>query len=1548
MRNFLVGILYAVLLLAAPWAWSASPTEPANSADRVALTGHVLPALSVAQPVLSTMAAPLAAEPLTLTVVLRRSDTAGFEEYLQDVYNPQSPQYRKFLSPEEVSDQFGPSQGDYDAVRAYFVQQGFKVTEGSANRMTIIVAGTRAMAEKALDVGISDYVLGERQFYANSSEPILPKAIAGKMQSVVGLSDLAKPERPRGSIRKIDLAHNGEGIKKAFCPVVVALYNLWETPGNWWVSAQNWNSGVWDGMWISYNKSINQPYTPTPPKPQKIWICDSKGDAVLTNSSGGSGGGSGLVSQVGSYNAAIQGAPLSNWLTVDGTGQKIGLVEFDTFAISDVADFLAFERKGALINKLSQVHVGGGATAGANQAEVLLDIDFVLPFASGAQVIVYDAPFTGAGSFQAVFNHMITDGMTIVSNSWSYCEDQTTLADVQSIDSILATAVASGISVFNASGDTGSTCLDGSPNTVGVPASSPNATAVGGTSAVPGPGSLYQSETWWNGSASTPPTGQGGFGISRFFGRPVYQNGFTASAMRSVPDVVANADPQHGIQICQASDGGCPSPSIWGGTSMAAPAWAAYTALLNQAQGTNLGFLNPLLYPLSGTIAFHDAASMGSDFAHVGLGSPNVNALHVALAKKVLGPTSADLSGIYPISRVEDVDTVAQLGGVPADGNTPLYVIAVLRDAAGNTLSGKTVTLSANPSANVIIAPSSGVTNSANGAMVFTVTGTAIQDVNFNAQVSGDNVALTAPHPVSFVAPPATSASISASPTSVPPDGASASTITVTLKDAQNRPSPGKQVTLSQGGGRSAITGPSPAVTDAAGQIQFTARNGVSETVVYTAVDVTDGDLPVPGSATVSFTGTPTSCVGAPPTAANGFALTPFANGFVTQNLFYGNVNWGCAGASNPTFGASGSVYATNFGTGDLFEFGLGGGVVSSGNKLSSLGLTLGQPTFGKDGRLYATHGATTGNFFTGDIVEIDPATGAQLRVVAANLTCPNGLSVDPLSGDLFFDDACTGAGSDNPSLFRVRNPGGATPTVEVYATLPTTAGNGAISFAPDGTIYVVSNYFNNSNAPILRVAGTDQPSPPAIAAIPGISTNYWVTVGETLPNGSAKSLIVLAGTAPNLALTLVDITTNPFTSTPLTNGGIGSGVIGPDGCLYATATDTIYKLAPSAGGCGFAATNPAPALVLSPATVSPNPAQGGSQSFTATFTNVTAPTGTGVYFQIDGANKQTKFAKTDASGKATVTYSGIFTGVDTVTARAAVGASNLVSNSTSLTWNAGKHTTFLSLNTSPTGSTAGTPVTLVAGLFDVSANPAAAIAGAPVQFAVGGQSCNGATNASGVASCSVTLAAAGSFTLTASYAGTAQFVPATASQSFFVVAPGVAPPPCFTGTLSGGGQATACLPAGVPPACQLVNPAFVPVASTGVAPPAGIQIPYDLFQFTATGCGGSITLALTYPAALPANASYWKFGPTTGQPAHWYALPATVNGNTLTVTLTDGGAGDSDLQANGSIVDPGGAGYAADAVAIPTLDERWLAVLALLVVSLGAAALRGQPVRRV
>ena len=109
---------------------------------------------------------------------------------------------------------------------------------------------------------------------------------------------------------------------------------------------------------------------------------------------------------------------------------------------------------------------------------------------------------------------------------------------------------------------------------------------------------------------------------------------------------------------------------------------------------------------------------------------------------------------------------------------------------------------------------------------------TGFEEVTFTATDTSDGIVISQTAKVAFIQPPAASASISASPTSLLNDGASATTITVTLKDALNRPSPGKSITLSQGGGRSVITGPSPSVTDANGQIQFTATNRFSEIVI--------------------------------------------------------------------------------------------------------------------------------------------------------------------------------------------------------------------------------------------------------------------------------------------------------------------------------------------------------------------------------------------------------------------------------------------------------------------------------------------------------------------------------------------------------------------------------------------------------------------------------------------------------------------------------------------------------------------------------------------
>jgi len=1291
----LLGAVTVLLALA--------PLPAVAATGRVALTGHRTAALDRAQRVHPHAAASQAAdEVLELTVVLRRDDQAGFDAWLRELYDPQSPHFRAWLTQAQIADRFGPSRDAYGQVVAWLEQGGLEIVERPSNRLTLTALATRTEAEKAFGVHIRDYRIEHTTFRANDADPELPPQIAARVAAVSGLADLARP-RPQT-----------KAIHDAFASAV---------------------------DWIGKN---------TPAVPE------------LTAASAAS---------TGQANNSTQ-SPSGRWLANDGSGQRIGLLQFDTFDPNDVIDyFTLFGFLPNQIDKVSSVHVAGGATPGADQAEVLLDIAAIASVAPGADIVVYDGPFTGRHtSFQRIFNRMVDDGVSIISNSWAYCEDQTTLADVQSIDAIFQNAAMAGITVLNASGDSGSTCLDGSPNTAAVPASSPSATAVGGSSLVKGPLFIHEGESWWDGSGDVPPTGQGGFGVSTFFPRPGYQDALVGGSKRSIPDVVVNSDPASGVFICQASAGGCPTGQLYGGTSIAAPIWAAYVAILNQDHGSNLGALNPLLYPLAASDGFHDAASMGSDFEHVGLGSPNLNRLHLLLAGESVGAVDAAQSEAVHALRVESMLAPSALDPVqsfdiPADGDSEATILVQLRDAGGNTVAGKTVTLLAD-GGSAIIEPPSAVTSLSNGAAVFTITNLVAEDITLTATDTTDGVVVAMKPVVTFAIPPAASAGLSAFPTSVTADGLQTTTITVTLEDKLGRPTPGKLITLSQGDAHSVIQAPDPAVTDVDGQIEFVASNTVNEVVTYQAVDVTDGELPVPGTAVVTFSNAaPGACgSGALPTAEAGWSITPFATGFRSGPLSYGGINFGgCSGVQGPAFGDSGD-YLFNFLNGDVFRLPAGGGAATSTNKLATIGPSLGWPVVGQDGRLYGLRAATTGDFTTGAVLELDPDTGAQIREVASNVKCANGLAVDPLSGDLFVDDQCFGGGSDDPNIYRIRNPGSVTPTKEIYATLPFTP-NGNLTFAPDGTLYVVSGY-TSPTAFVYRVSGTDQPGPVTVTAVPGVHSLFWTNVGEVDENGAAVSLITLSFDGQDLQL--VDITTDPPTTTVIAHG-IGGGFTGPDGCLYAWTGDgtTVYRLGDEDGGCAFAASGVHPSITLTPRSVDPDPEQGTSRTFTARVTGVEAVEGTPVFFDVQGANPRTKMVRADANGTAKLTYVGVKPGNDVILARATISDEILVSSRARVTWATGMHTSSLTLNPSVTNGLPGESATVTAALSDASTDPPVAVAGATIDFDLDGDTCSAVTNAEGFATCEVTPAVGGLVLLTANFDGTEELLPSSDSLSF-------------------------------------------------------------------------------------------------------------------------------------------------------------------------------------
>jgi hypothetical protein len=258
-----------------------------------------------------------------------------------------------------------------------------------------------------------------------------------------------------------------------------------------------------------------------------------------------------------------------------------------------------------------------------------------------------------------------------------------------------------------------------------------------------------------------------------------------------------------------------------------------------------------------------------------------------------------------------------------------------------------------------------------------------------------------------------------------------------------------------------------------------------------------------------------------------------------------------------------------------------------------------------------------------------------------------------PLSGDLFFDDGCSGNGSDDPNIYRIRNPGSTTPTLEVYATLPTTP-NGKMSFAPDGTLYVVTGYFS-ATPTISQASGTDSPSPGTVTTVPGVNSFFWVNVAEVDPNGAAQSLLTLS----SQGLELVDITTNPPIKTLLAQN-LGGGEIGPDGCLYSPIENVVYRLTDPTGGCSFASASVSPSLSLTPTAVLPDPPQGSAQTFTATFQNLSVPADTPVRLTVLGPNLQVYLARTVAGGQAMFTHSGTFTGTDALVATATVGRRRL------------------------------------------------------------------------------------------------------------------------------------------------------------------------------------------------------------------------------------------------------------------------------------------------
>ena len=292
-------------------------------------------------------------------------------------------------------------------------------------------------------------------------------------------------------------------------------------------------------------------------------------------------------------------------VSANGSGQIIALFELAGYQASDINKYTT--HFGLPTAKLHNVLVDGGSSSGIDP-EVTLDIELALALAPASQIYVYEGPNSNQGVLDT-YNRIATDNIAKqVSTSWGMGENLENTQYLQAENAIFLQMAAHGQTIYAAAGDSGA--YDEYPNSssliVDDPASQPYVVGVGGTRLSVNPNNgAYKSESVWNDGLGN---GAGGGGVSVVWPIPSWQTNVPTAyskVHRNVPDVSLNADPKTGYSIFY--DG---QWTIYGGTSCAAPLWAAFTACVNQereaSQTAALGFANPILY----------AIGTGSSYAH--------------------------------------------------------------------------------------------------------------------------------------------------------------------------------------------------------------------------------------------------------------------------------------------------------------------------------------------------------------------------------------------------------------------------------------------------------------------------------------------------------------------------------------------------------------------------------------------------------------------------------------------------------------------------------------------------------------------------------------------------------------------------------------------------------------------------------------------------------------------------------------------------------------------------------------------------------------------
>lgn len=502
--------------------------QTAETASLQTLHNHVR-ALVAEQRVKAASALP-SDQTLALSIVLPLRNQDQLKALLQRLHDPSSSDYRKFLTVDQFTAQFAPTEADYQKVVDFATSNGFTVTGRPTNRMIVPVTGTVAQINSAFHVNMNLYPhpSEDRSFYSPDREPSV--ALSVPLAHVEGMNNYSLPQ---------SMMVKGDSTASA---------------------------------------------------------------AALTVTGSGPGG---------SYLGSDMRAAYYNGGTLTGAGQTVAMIEFGGYRQSDVD--LSFSNAGQSYSVAIENELVGSATntVVGSDAEHVLDIVQAIGMAPGlSKVLVYIADRVSPSSPALMLNQIATDNTARqISCSWAWIVD-----DVASQDQFLEEMAAQGQSFLVASGDYGAYQSSVSPYFY--PAESAYATAVGGTHLT-----TASAAGAWSGESAWTYSGGGvspdGIGLPSWQAGVANTNNGGSATLRNVPDVAMEGDDDN--YYCAL--GACGNTG--GGTSFAAPRWAAFIAMANeQAAGsgsatTGLGLLNPALYTIASgsdyAADYHDVTSGNND-----------------------------------------------------------------------------------------------------------------------------------------------------------------------------------------------------------------------------------------------------------------------------------------------------------------------------------------------------------------------------------------------------------------------------------------------------------------------------------------------------------------------------------------------------------------------------------------------------------------------------------------------------------------------------------------------------------------------------------------------------------------------------------------------------------------------------------------------------------------------------------------------------------------------------------------------------------------------